>query len=150
MLLQIGLNALGSVVYIKEKTNEIASNATMFLKNSLQKYSAINTAAKMASVFLVLAFVPLVPQASNDTYKATVKLDTNSSQIVVGRDRQVAVNTISATVAAPKSKSTRIAYAAEPEGVQYYIDTYKRAAAQYGIPWQVLAAVHYVESGASG
>lgn len=150
MLLQIGLNVLESTIYIKQKTKEIASKTSMFLKNSIYKYSAINTAAKMASVFLVLAFVPLVPQASNDSYKATVKLDTNSTQIVVGRDRKVAVNTTSAIVDAPKSGSTRVAYAAEPEGVQFYIDTYKRAAAQYGIPWQVLAAVHYVESGASG
>ena len=35
-----------------------------------------------------------------------------------------------------------------PSGVANYIDVYKQAGAAYGVPWQILAGVHSVESGA--
>ena len=147
MLYQIGLvefqNFQNIHLYIKK-----------FAKKNSQKLMAITTAAKVLSVFVIFAFVPVTAgNTKYETYKTAVKLDTNSPLAIVGQDRQVKIETgVSLADAANKRVSTRVAYryVESPSGVENYIGLYKDAAARYGIPWNVLAAVHYVESGASG
>lgn len=134
------------------------SNARLYIrqfaKKNFQKIQAISMAAKMLTVFVILAFVPVTAgQTHRETYKTAVKLDTNSPFTVVGKDRQIKIETgVSLADAAKKRVSTRVAYnrVESPSGVENYIGLYKDAANRYGIPWNVLAAVHYVESGASG
>ncbi len=148
MLYQIGLVAFSNLQSIRLYIQN-------FTKKNYQKIQAISMAAKMASIFVILAFVPATAgSAHRETYKTAVKLDTTAAQAVVGKDRQVNIETgVSLADAANKKVSTKVAYVRHeesPSGVENYIGLYKDAAARYGIPWNVLAAVHYVESGASG
>jgi len=146
MLYQIGLVTFTNFQNIRLHIQNIA-------RKNLQKIQAISMAAKMLIIFVVLAFVPTnVGQAHRETYMTAVKLDTNTANVLAQKDHQVKIETgVSLAQAANKKVSTRVAYRYdEPSGVENYIGLYKDAAARYGIPWNVLAAVHYVESGASG
>lgn len=151
MLYQIGLVTFQNVENIRLYIQN-------FAKKNYQKIQAISMVAKMLTVFVVFAFVPatadqLHASAHRETYKTAVKLDTNSAQALVGKDRQVNIETgVSLADAANKRVSTKVAsrIIETPSGVENYIGLYKDAASRYGIPWNVLAAVHYVESGASG
>ncbi len=123
-----------------------------FVKNKFTKISAASMIVKM---LLVVAIFGLEPVNSHQTYNTAVKLDSNSPTALAGKDRQVAIESSVSNFDAKKSAALRgqIAYARHiesPAGIENYIGLYKDAAARYGIPWNVLAAVHYVESGASG
>jgi len=127
-------------------------NINNFIKQNYSKISAAMMASKILLVSTVFAVIPVAGTAPRETYKTAVKLDTNNSNVLVQNDRQVEITSgVSLADSANKKVSTRVAYRYnEPSGVENYIGLYKAAAAQYGIPWNVLAAVHYVESGASG
>ena len=131
-------------------------NINNYIKANYTKISAVGLATKMVLAVSILAIVPVgTTKVSRQTYQTAVKLDTNSPMALVSSDRQVAIATGASALDAKTRVAThgQLAYAshqAEPEGIENYLDLYKSAASQYGIPWQVLAAVHYVESGASG
>src|SRR3989304_9301811 len=104
MLYQIGLVTFQNV----EKIRLYIQN---FAKKNYKKIPAISMAAKIASIFVILAFVPATAgSAHRETYKTAVKLDTNSAQAVVGKDRQVNIETgVSLADAANKRVSTKVA-----------------------------------------
>ena len=150
MLYQIGLATF-------QNFQSIHLDIRQFVKKNSQKVQALMMVAKLLSIAVLLALAPAVfDVAPRETYNAketAVKLDTNSAQALVGKDHQVNIETgVSLADAANKRVSTKVAsrIAETPSGVENYIGLYKDAAARYGIPWNVLAAVHYVESGASG
>lgn len=122
-----------------------------FAKNNFTKISAMSMVVK---VFLVAAIFGLAPASNHKSYQTDVKLDTNSPKAVVGQNRQVSIESGMSNLDAKKRGVIhgQIAsrYAPSPSGIENYIGLYKDAASQYGVPWQILAAVHYVESGASG
>lgn len=126
------------------------------LNNLTSKYSKqIAISKNYAKILIAIAVLFLIPigtqNVKREKYETAIKLDTANAFTLVPKDRQVAIasgkSNLNVNNAVTKSQ---IAYANEPEGVENYINLYKSAAAQYGIPWNVLAAVHYVESGASG
>jgi len=149
MLYQIGLVDFRNFDYIRLYIQN-------FAKQSFQKIQAISMVAKMLTASVILAVVPAITNSAHrQTYKTAVKLDTNSPLALVPADRQVAVATgVSAldanTRVASRGQIAYVSHVEEPEGIENYLDLYKSAASQYGIPWEILAAVHYVESGASG
>ncbi len=147
MLYQIGLVGFQNFQNIRLYINN-------FIKKNYQKIQAFSMAAKMFTIAVFLAFIPVASgQGHRETYKTAVKLDASSPFVLVGQDRQLKIETgVSLADAANKKVSTRVAYryVESPSGVENYIGLYKDAAARYGIPWNVLAAVHYVETGASG
>lgn len=124
-----------------------------FIKNNFTKISA---ASMVVKIFLVAVIFGLLPTKSYaETYNTAVKLDTDSPTALVGKDHQVVIDSGVSNFDAKKRAALRgqIAYARQiesPAGIENYIGLYKDAAARYGVPWQILAAVHYVESGASG
>ena len=126
------------------------------LENLITQYSKqIALSKTIAKIFVAVAILVVVPlgtqKINSEKYETAIKLDTASAFTLAGNDHQVSIETgVSKLDVGKTPKQSRIAYAVEPEGVENYIDLYKSAAAQYGIPWNVLAAVHYVESGASG
>lgn len=149
MLTQILPFSVNFLAYVKE-------NLKSLISENYKKISAVSMVFKM---LLVIGLFSLVPQnvttASEKTYdanKTAVKLDTKKILPVVLEDKKIAI--VAGTSALDSHNRVavhgQIAYAQEPEGIQNYIDLYKSAASTYGIPWQTLAAVHYVESGASG
>lgn len=128
-------------------------NINNFVKYNYTKISAAMMASKILFVSTVFAVIPVAGTAERQTYETAVKLDTNSANILVGNDRKVSVSTSQSNFDIAKTGTSRqVAYhqVESPSGVENYIGLYKDAAARYGIPWNVLAAVHYVESGASG
>jgi len=129
----------------------------MHFHNFIQKnFTKISAMSMVVKIFLVAVIFGLLPTESHaETYTTAVKLDTNSPAVLVGKDRQVSIESGISNFDAKKRAALRgqIAYARysqSPSGIENYIGLYKDAAARYGIPWQILAAVHYVESGASG
>ncbi|KKQ90869.1 MAG: NLP/P60 protein [Berkelbacteria bacterium GW2011_GWA1_39_10] len=134
-------------------------NTSEYFKNLIQdnyqKISAVSMAIKLIMVLVILALTPMdTIKAKRETYKTAVKLDTTNPFVLRSDNRQVAIAVGQANVDKNSKKATgQIAYAGRIEtvsGVENFIGLYKDAASRYGIPWQVLAAVHYVETGASG
>jgi len=127
-----------------------------FVKENYTKVSAASMAVKMFSVFILLALAPVnTHQISRQAYQTDVKLDTNSPLALVSGDRQIAIESGASNLDSNQSGALRgqvasVRYQESPSGVENYFDLYKSAASRYGIPWEILAAVHYVETGASG
>lgn len=127
-------------------------------KNS-QKISAFMMASKMFSVAVLFALIPLDSQKVQARPVATeIKFDQSQSLAVVGKNRQVAITTAQSNLdMATKSSAPQIASAndnySELSGVErdpsYFRGLYQRAGAAYNVPWQLIEAVHYVETGCS-
>lgn len=127
--------------------------AKVYIQNFVNKnFAKITVASLVVKVFLVATVFGLAPITSHQTYQTAVKLDTNSPFAISGSNRQVSIETGRSALDAQKRGAIRgqVAYVSSPSGIENYIGLYKDASARYGVPWQILAAVHYVESGASG
>lgn len=122
-----------------------------------QRISALMMASKMLSVVILLGFMPLdgikVPQRK--PLETNIKLDTKNSFVLTGKDRQVNIVSgesqidLEAKAQAPKLASAgNVSYSVERDP-SYFRGLYQRAGAAYGVPWQLLEAVHYTETGAS-
>ncbi len=141
MLKQIVFRFEGAKVYFQN-----------FVKDNFTKISAVSMVVK---VFLVATIFGIAPIAHHESYQTAVKLDTNSPFAVSGSDHQITIETGLSNLDAKKSGALHgqlasARYDQSPSGIENYIGVYKDASARYGVPWQILAAVHYVESGASG
>ena len=123
-----------------------------------EKISAFLLVSKMLTVFAFLALVPFGTASIGErqTYQTSVKLDTTTPFVLTTKDRQLALETGTANAdvkVAPKSNSVRIASAGSLPSVSrdpsYFRGLYERAGATYNVPWQLIQAVHYIETGAS-
>lgn len=152
-------NDLSRGVY-ERTTNALVQTAThikQFIKINSRKLGAASMAFKLVSVMFLLAIMPVNVKYNHPKYQTDIKFATDQAMPLAVKNRQVAVNSSASNYDAERriaagSQNRQIAYASyEPiEGVENFIGLYKDAAGRYGIPWQVLAAVHYVETGASG
>jgi hypothetical protein len=135
---------------------EIFAHIQKLIKENNVKISAISMSAKMILIGTLFAIIPADTQGfAAQSYKTAIKLDITKPLPVLSNSRQVAINTGVSNLDNKSMSGTRgqiasAQYFNEPEGIENYIDLYKAAGAQYGVPWEILAAVHYVESGASG
>lgn len=131
-----------------------------FAKRNAQKISAFMMASKMLSVMMLFVLVPLnSPSQAQVTKKqdtVEIKLDQSNPIGVVGKNRQVAIATGDSNLdLAQKSKSSKVAstsvssYQSVERDPSYFRGLYQRAGATYNVPWQLIEAVHYVETGAS-
>ncbi|MCL5407260.1 MAG: lytic transglycosylase domain-containing protein [Patescibacteria group bacterium] len=129
-----------------------------FAKRNAQKISAFMMASKMLSVMMLFVLVPLnSPSQAQNTKKqdvAEVKLDQASPIAVTGKNRQVAIATGQSNLDLAKQSTSSKAVSYSPsQSVErdpsYFRGLYQRAGAAYNVPWQLIEAVHYVETGAS-
>ncbi|MEK7142889.1 MAG: lytic transglycosylase domain-containing protein [Patescibacteria group bacterium] len=120
-------------------------------------WKKISIAGMALKVLVVMSFLAIMPVNSQkpgrDAYQTAVKIDTSNLMLVKEKDRQVEINSGQAEIDARRKV---VAYHSNEQifqpvsGVENFIGLYKDAASRFGIPWEVLAAVHYVETGASG
>jgi len=113
-------------------------------------------ASKMLSIIVLLSFVPIDSVKLNTKAKAkadmAIRLDQTSSNVLVGKERKVEVFSGQSTIDAQNNR--QVAYAGDVSGSverdpSYFRGLYLRAGAAYGVPWQLIEAVHYVETGCS-
>jgi membrane-bound lytic murein transglycosylase B len=115
----------------------------------------------MLSVIVLLALVPLDSGKVQgiQTEKHEVKLDTSSPVAVVGKNRQIALATGESQIdLQTKSSAIKVTSVASNQSEvsqdierdpSYFRGLYQRAGSAYGIPWQLIEAVHYIETGCS-
>jgi len=125
------------------------------IKKNWKKLSAFSMAVKVFTMFSMIALVPIgLADVSHKPYNTKIKLD-RTNPFVLSTDQTVQVGTGVSNLDAQKMAKTtgQIAYAKTYANVErdgsYFQNVYKAAAAKYGIPWQLLQAVHYVETGCS-
>lgn len=131
-----------------------------FAKKNAQKISAFLMASKMLSVIVLLSLVPIdaVKTPTRPQYQSAIKFDATNPLAITAKDRQVVASSGESNFDAQersKAESAQsVVYSSTPSrGVErdpsYFRGLYERAASAYGVPWQLLEAVHYVETGAS-
>ncbi|OGD56906.1 hypothetical protein A2V71_04120 [Candidatus Berkelbacteria bacterium RBG_13_40_8] len=137
----------------------LKDKAVSLVLENTKKISYLSMASKMFTLAVFFAFVPMgtIP-GKNHTYDTQVKFE-NSAQILAGK-QNVAVETGESNEDKTKREQNEaIATAARmPVTVESrsYSDPsdfrpiYQAAGARFGIPWQLIEAVHEVESGKSG
>lgn len=139
-----------------ENIQDFAKKVLLKIQPYFQKISAASMAIKMFMVMSVLFIMPAqTGNLSRQSYQTAVKLDTANPLAIKENDRQLTIASGQSNIdAQAKQVATRQgsnSQSYEPvSGVENFIGLYQDAASRFGIPWQILAAVHYVESGASG
>jgi len=126
------------------------------IQKNYQKLSAVMMATKLFLIVVLLSIVPLdtikIKQPENEI---AIRFDQTKPLVFEGKDRRVVIETADSNLdLAQKSSARQIAYAGGyGQGVErdpaYFRALYQRAGAAYGVPWQLIEAVHYVETGAS-
>lgn len=121
------------------------------------KISARNIGEKLIAFAFVLAILPLNTfNIKPDTYKTMANFDENSPQILTLTDKKVSIQIgISNDEIARKPQllnSTAVRYpdAKAHRDPMEFRPIYMDAAKEFNIPWQLIEAVHEVESGKSG
>ena len=131
-----------------------------FAKKNSQKISSFMMASKMLSVMMLFVLAPINSPSqtkvaqNKDTLE--IKLDQASPVVVTGKNRQVAIATGDSNIdSVQKSTASKVAsvssasYQNIERDPSYFRGLYQRAGAAYNVPWQLIEAVHYVETGAS-
>ena len=140
---------------IKNIAEDARKKLKKVIKDNWKKLSAFSMAIKICTMFSIVALVPIgLADISHKPYNTKIQLD-QTNPFVLSTDYTVQVATGVSNLDAKKMAKTtgQIAYAKTYANVErdgsYFQNVYKAAAAKYGIPWQLLQAVHYVETGCS-
>ncbi len=125
------------------------------IKDNWKRLSVLSMTMKVMAMFSLAALIPVgLADVSHKPYNTKITLD-QTNPFVLSTDQTVQVATGVSNLDAQKMAKTtgQIAYAQTYANVErdgsYFQNVYKAAAAKYGIPWQLLQAVHYVETGCS-
>jgi len=129
-------------------------------------YSRASALALAGKVFMVMVFFSAIPfgtlQTQSYDFETDLKLNKESGAVLEAQNKivQLEVGESNQAKADREAKQKEIkvlsvASLAHYEPVSYtdpaeFRPVYVAAAAQFGIPWQILEAVHQVESGKSG
>jgi membrane-bound lytic murein transglycosylase B len=126
---------------------------------------AILKSAKMLAIASIFAIVPISVKSADASYTPNIVFDkTNANAVYVNknihiaaigesinnktiREQQEAAAIASAKSAVKSTSQNTVTYHSDPSD---FDQIYKVAGAQFGVPWQILKAVHYVETGCSG
>lgn len=130
-----------------------------FARKNAKRVSALSMAGKLLSFTVLFAVLPLnFKPAAPKAYDTNVKMDKNSPAIVLVESKKTNIELgesefqkaenekLAQAVKAPKV----VAEARTYNDPSDFRELYKQAGAQFGIPWQLIEAVHQVESGKSG
>lgn len=152
-----GKRPLSNMLFtLYEGTQIVRKHLQNLISKHSRKISAAMMVSKLLSVIVIFAFMPIdTTKVKAENEDIAIRFDQTKSQALVGKDRQVAIASgDSAIELAKKSSTGKIAYAGgATQSVErdpaYFRDLYMRAGAAYGVPWQLIEAVHYVETGSS-
>jgi len=131
------------------------------VKRNAKKVSALSMASKM---FVLTAFFAIIPMANTSApanYDTEIKFDKTSQLAVLPADQKVSITLGESEIdRVEREKREAEAQAKLASGHRSYVSyhndpsefrpIYMAAGARFGIPWQLIEAVHEVESGKSG
>ena len=152
--------AIGFVFRFEILTIKLAQ----FARSNYKKLSAISMASKMLTITALFAIMPINTKPVNgQVYNTNIKFDAGSplaimkiqkeSKIEVAEsdfDRNKREQSLAQAKTAPKTVSQSVTVAYNDPDPSEFRAIYKQAGMQFGIPWQLIEAVHQVESGKSG
>lgn len=134
-----------------------------FALSHSKKISAISTATKALTFAVFFAVVPIGTVSGKDiVYTTHLKLDTKNAFTVSSSSKKTEIalgessfDTQEREKAIAQAKAEAAVQVASAESVSHddpsdFRPIYQDAGARYGIPWQLIEAVHQVESGKSG
>lgn len=145
----------GTQDWLVTNTQTVKEYVENFTQKHYQRISALMMASKMFSIVILFALIPFSNQKMQKENPIEVKLDQTNPIPVSGKNRQVAIATGNSNIDIVSGTSSRqIAYAgSSANGVErdpsYFRGLYQKAGSAYGVPWQLIEAVHYVETGCS-
>ena len=133
-----------------------------FARDNYQKLSAISMASKMLTITALFAVMPINTKPINgQVYNTNIKFDAGSplAMMKIQKESKIEVaesnfdcnkreQSLAQAKTAPKTVSQSVSYN-DPDPSEFRA-IYKQAGMQFGIPWQLIEAVHQVESGKSG
>ena len=133
-----------------------------FAKSNYRKLSAISMASKMLTITALFAVMPINTKPLNgQVYNTNIKFDAGSPLAIMKIQKEVKVEvaesdfdrnnreqSLAQAKTAPKAVSQNVTVSYNDPSDFRAI--YKQAGMQFGIPWQLIEAVHQVESGKSG
>jgi len=144
-----------TIKMIKNVYKDARIKAKKVVKDNWKRLSVLSMTMKVMAMFSLAALIPVgLADVSHKPYNTKITLD-QTNPFVLSTDQTVQVATGVSNLDAQKMAKTtgQIAYAQTYANVErdgsYFQNVYKAAAAKYGIPWQLLQAVHYVETGCS-
>ena len=144
-----------TIKMIKNVYKDARIKAKKVVKDNWKRLSVLSMTMKVMAMFSLAALVPIgLADVSHKPYNTKITLD-QTNPFVLSTDQTVQIATGVSNLDAQKMAKTtgQIAYAKTYANVErdgsYFQNVYKAAAAKYGIPWQLLQAVHYVETGCS-
>lgn len=134
--------------------NRLRAYIQNFTKVHYHRISVAVLASKVLGAVVLLSLMPVIQSQARETYKTDVKLDQNNPYVLSTNDRKVEIATGMSNIDSAKRQTNSVVSVASvgygtKRDPSYFRDLYERAGAAYGIPWQLLEAVHYIESGAS-
>lgn len=133
----------------------------LVLRNA-QKITCLSMAGKVMTLTLFFAVIPMGTTLPNqrETFNPEIKLDKNSPMAVTAGAKQTRIEINESEFDKAEREKREASIVAQkvvetPQVSQHndpveFRSVYQSAAAQFGIPWQLLEAVHEVESGKSG
>jgi membrane-bound lytic murein transglycosylase B len=140
---------------IKYKWQYLEYRLFYFARQNTHKISSINIAGRTLFVFAALAVIPMgginYPQK---TAKIEATFDKNSPNVLVTKNKntqiEIGVSNYDAARGKVMPKKNQVASSSENSDPFQYRPVYQQAAQKYNVPWQLIEAVHQVESGKSG
>lgn len=125
--------------------------------SSLKKQKHFNQFSQFSVIALLLIVLPLtkIGIEKPENYQTNIRFDKNSFSLLKTDGRQVSIELAESRytlesakqLAAETTIDNRVYFRDNPEALR---PLYQAAAAQFGIQWQLIEAVHEVESGKSG
>jgi len=149
---------MNAITLVSFHTEDVVSKIKSFISRNYKKVSTVSLTVKFISVFALLTVVPGAPKVANGSYEAkntNLRLDTNSPFILTADSSRVEIASGISNLDAQKAVKPRgqIASISYGRGISregsYFQPIYKAAEAQFGVPWKLIQAVHYVETGCS-
>lgn len=130
-----------------------------FVKNHAQKISAISMAGKMLFIATFMAVLPIgTTPVKVQNYDTQITFDKNNPVAALQSNKTTKVELGESDFNRAEREKNQVKIAYEPQNITVsshsdpsdFRAIYMAAGAQFGVPWQIIEAVHEVETGKSG
>ena len=122
---------------------------------SYKKALAFSAMFKVGTIFTMLVIMPMgLIDFKNEPYKTKISLDkTNPMALTLNKEISIATGVSNLDTSKVAKSTGQLASSKYGKPIErhgsYFQDIYKAAGSKYNVPWQLLQAVHYVETGCS-
>ena len=143
-------------IYHFAQLNDIYGGSKEQIKKLLtksHKLTSLSLAGKMLSFILVFSFTPVSADLKINDYNTNLKLDANKPQILVLNETKTNIESGEANIDRIAREQKLIesnSFVCAYDDPTDFRPIYQDAGKQFNVPWQIIEAVHQVESGKSG